>query len=58
MYVTLVFKLMKWIKVSIPEGLTVWSFRKGHQRRLRNANGQVRLCQEIMRRARKACVPE
>lgn len=45
-------KLADWMEVNIPEGFTVFSFPKAHQRRLRTSNFLERLSQEIKRRTR------
>ncbi len=45
-------KLADWIEVNIPEGFTVFSFPRAHQRRLRTSNYLERLSQEIKRRTR------
>ena len=45
-------KLADWMEVNIPEGFTVFSFPKEHQRRLRTTNNLERLSQEIKRRTR------
>jgi len=45
-------KLADWMEVNIPEGFTVFSFPRDHQRRLRTSNYLERLCQEIKRRTR------
>jgi transposase-like protein len=51
-YATNVPKLADWMEANIPEGLTVFSFPREHQRRLRTANPLERLNQEIKRRTR------
>jgi transposase-like protein len=51
-YTTLAPRLADWMEMNIPEGFTVFSFPKEHQRRLRTANGLERLSQEIKRRTR------
>lgn len=51
-YATLAPRLADWMEMNIPEGFTVFSFPKEHQRRLRIANGLERLSQEIKRRTR------
>lgn len=51
-YSTLAPKLADWMEINLPEGFTVFSFPKEHQRRLRTANGLERLSQEIKRRTR------
>ena len=45
-------KLADWMEVNIPEGFTVFSFPKAHQKRLRTSNYLERLNQEIKRRTR------
>jgi transposase-like protein len=45
-------KLADWMEVNIPEGFTVFSFPRDHQRRLRTSNFLERLSQEIKRRTR------
>lgn len=45
-------KLADWMEVNIPEGFTVYSFPRDHQRRLRTSNFLERLSQEIKRRTR------
>ena len=45
-------ELADWMEVNIPEGFTVFSFPKPHQRRLRTSNYMERLSQEIKRRTR------
>ncbi len=45
-------KLADWMEVNIPEGFTVFSFPRDHQRCLRTSNYLERLCQEIKRRTR------
>ena len=47
-------RLATWMEESIPEGLTVFAFPVGHQRRLRTSNGLERLTREIRRRSRVA----
>ena len=42
-------KLTDWMEANLPEGFTVFSFPKVHQRRLRTSNGLERLSQEIKR---------
>lgn len=51
-YAPLAPKLADWMEVNIPEGFTVFSFPRSHQRRLRTTNYLERLSQEIKRRAR------
>jgi putative transposase len=51
-YAILAPKLADWMEVNIPEGFTVFSFRRDHQRRLRTSNFLERLSQEIKRRTR------
>ena len=45
-------KLADWMEVNLPEGFTVFSFPRAHQRRLRTSNYLERLSQEIKRRTR------
>ena len=45
-------KLADWMEVNLPEGFTVFSFPRDHQRRLRTSNFLERLSQEIKRRTR------
>jgi putative transposase len=45
-------RLSAWMEENIPEGLTVFSFPKGHWRRLRTTNSLERVSQEIKRRTR------
>ena len=45
-------KLADWMEVNIPEGFTIFSFPKAHQKRLRTSNPLERLSQEIKRRTR------
>ena len=51
-YTSLAPKLADWMEVNIPEGFTVFSFPRAHQRRLRTSNYLERLSQEIKRRTR------
>jgi putative transposase len=51
-YALLAPKLADWMEVNIPEGFTVFSFPRDHQRRLRTSNFLERLSQEIKRRTR------
>jgi transposase-like protein len=51
-YETSASRLADWLEVNIPAGLTVFSFPRSHQRRLRTANLLERLSQEIKRRTR------
>ena len=51
-YARLAPKLADWMEVNIPEGLTVFSFPKAHQKRLRTSDQLERLSQEIKRRTR------
>lgn len=51
-YALLAPKLADWMEVNIPEGFTVFSFPRDHQRRLRTSNYLERLSQEIKRRTR------
>jgi transposase-like protein len=45
-------RLANWMETNIPEGLTVFSYPRPHQRRIRTANLLERLNQEIKRRTR------
>jgi transposase-like protein len=45
-------RLADWMKTNIPEGLTVFSFPRSHQRRIRTANLLERLNREIKRGTR------
>ena len=45
-------KLADWMEVNLPEGFTVFSFPRAHQKRLRTSNYLERLNQEIKRRTR------
>ena len=45
-------RLADWMETNLPEGLTVFSFPRNHQRRIRTANLLERLSQEIKRRTR------
>jgi transposase-like protein len=45
-------KLADWMEVNIPEGFTIFSFPKAHQKRLRTSNPLERLSQEVKRRTR------
>jgi len=51
-YALLAPKLADWMEVNLPEGFTVFSFPRVHQRRLRTSNYLERLNQEIKRRTR------
>ena len=51
-YARLAPKLADWMEVNIPEGLTVFSFPKALQKRIRTSNQLERLSQEIKRRTR------
>jgi transposase-like protein len=51
-YVVLAPKLADWMEVNLPEGFTVFSFPKIHQKKLRTSNQLERLSQEIKRRTR------
>lgn len=46
--------LADWLEGNIPEGLTVFSFREDHRRRIRTVNSLERVCLEIRRRTRVA----
>lgn len=45
-------KLAAWLETDLPEGFTVFSFPKAHQRRLRTVNPLERVHREIERRTR------
>ncbi len=45
-------RLTDWMEINLPEGVTVFSFPKAHQRRLRTSNYLERLSQEVKRRTR------
>lgn len=47
-------RLAEWLEVSIPEGLTAFSYPNTHYRRIRTANGLERLNREVRRRSRVA----
>ena len=51
-YALLAPKLANWMEVNLPEGFTVFSFPRVHQRKLRTSNQLERLSQEIKRRTR------
>ena len=51
-YAVLAPKLADWMEVNLPEGFTVFSLPRTHQRRLRTSNQLERLSQEIKRRTR------
>ena len=51
-YAMLAPKLADWMEVNLPEGFTVFSFPRDHQRKLRTSNFLERLSQEIKRRTR------
>lgn len=51
-YAVLAPKLADWMEVNIPEGFTVFTFPRVHQRRLRTSNYMERLSQEVKRRTR------
>jgi transposase-like protein len=51
-YAVLAPKLADWMEVNLPEGFTIFSFPRDHQRRLRTSNFLERLSQEIKRRTR------
>jgi len=53
-YADVASKLSAWMEENLPEGLTVFSFPKMHQNRLRTTNGLERISQEIKRRTRVA----
>ena len=47
-------QLSEWMEKAIPEGLTVFQFKKAHQKRLRTSNLAERINREIKRRTRVA----
>ena len=49
-------RLADWLEGNIPEGLTVFSFPDDHRRRIRTVNSLERVCLEIRRRTRVACI--
>jgi len=51
-YAQLAPKLADWMEINIPEGFTVFSFPREHQRKLKTSNYLERLSQEIKRRTR------
>ena len=51
-YETKVSHLANWMEENIPEGLTIFSFPKKHQKRIRTSNIVERLNREIKRRTR------
>jgi len=51
-YALLAPKLANWMEVNLPEGFTVFSFPRVHQRKLRTSNQLERLSQEIKRRTK------
>lgn len=51
-YAILAPRLADWMEVNIPEGFTVFSLPRTHQRKLRTSNLLERLSQEIKRRTR------
>jgi transposase-like protein len=51
-YAVLAPKLADWMEVNLPEGFSVFSFPKVHQKKLRTSNQLERLSQEIKRRTR------
>jgi len=51
-YADLAPRLADWMEVNLPEGFTVFTFPKAHQRKLRTSNFLERLSQEIKRRTR------
>jgi transposase-like protein len=51
-YAPIAGQLATWMEDNIPEGLTVFSFPRNHQRRLRTTNNLERVSQEIKRRTR------
>ncbi len=53
-YIETASRLAEWLEVSIPEGLTAFSYPDTHYRRIRTANGLERLNREVRRRSRVA----
>ena len=53
-YATRAKKLADWMEQAIPQGLTVYQYPRGHQRRLRTVNAMERINKEIRRRTRVA----
>jgi transposase-like protein len=51
-YALLAPKLADWMEVNLPEGFTVFSLPRAHQKRLRTSNYLERLSQEVNRRTR------
>jgi putative transposase len=49
-------RLADWLEGNIPDGLTVFSFPEAHWRRIRTVNSLERVCKEIRRRTRVACI--
>jgi transposase-like protein len=49
-------RLADWLEGNIPEGLTFFSFQENHRRRIRTVNSLERMCREIRRRTRVACI--
>lgn len=47
-------KLAAWMEENLPEGLTVFGWPSGHQRRLRTSNALERVHEELRRRTRVA----
>jgi len=49
-------RLADWLEGNIPDGLAVFSFPEAHWRRIRTVNCLERVCKEIRRRTRVACI--
>jgi putative transposase len=49
-------RLSDWLEGNIPDGLTIFSFPEAHWRRIRIVNILERVCKEIRRRTRVACI--
>ena len=49
-------RLADWLEGNILEGLTVFAFPEDHWRRIRTVNSLERVCLEIRRRTRVACI--
>ena len=51
-YAFIVPKLADWMEINIPDGFTVFSFPKAHQKRLQTSKYLERLSQKVKRRTR------
>ena len=49
-------QLSQWMETSIPDGLTIFSFKPEHRRRLRTSNMPERVNREIKRRTKIASI--